>query len=217
MSFIETSDRAGSAGLSRAREGLVLALACAAMAMVGLDIAIVNVALPSIQRDLNISQACLQWVVVAYSLLIGGFLLVGGRMTDLFGQRRLLLTGLGLFTAASLLAGVAQHGAALIAARGLQGLGGALIAPAAVSLLAVTFREGAERNRALGIFGAVGGAAGTVGVVASGLIAAGPGWRWAFYINAPVGLVLIVLAGACLAVTRLVSVRGGSTSRVRAP
>jgi len=200
MSVIETSDRAGSAVLTRARQGLVLALACAAMAMVGLDIAIVNVALPSIQRDLSISQASLQWVVVAYSLLIGGFLLVGGRMTDLFGQRRILLTGLGLFTAASLLAGVAQHGAVLIAARGLQGLGGALIAPAAVSLLAVTFREGAERNRALGIFGAVGGAAGTVGVVASGLIAAGPGWRWAFYINAPVGLVLIVLAGTCLAV-----------------
>lgn len=199
MSVIETSDRAGSAGLRSAREGLVLALACAAMAMVGLDIAIVNVALPSIQRDLNISQAGLQWVVVAYSLLIGGFLLVGGRMTDLFGRRRILLSGLGLFTAASLLAGVAQHGGVLITARGLQGLGGALIAPAAVSLLAVTFCEGRERNRALGIFGAVGGAAGTVGVVASGLIAAGPGWRWAFYINVPVGLVLIALAGTCLA------------------
>ncbi|WP_228000504.1 MFS transporter [Nocardia australiensis] len=181
------------------RQGLVLVLACAAMAMVGLDIAIVNVALPSIQRDLAISQGGLQWVVVAYGLLLGGFLLVGGRMTDLLGQSRVLLAGLGLFTAASLVAGVAQHSGVLIAARGLQGLGGALIAPAVLSLLAVTFREGRERNRALGIVGAVGGVAGTVGVVASGLIAAGPGWRWAFFINVPAGLALIALAITCLA------------------
>ncbi|RSM86406.1 MFS transporter [Kibdelosporangium aridum] len=177
----------------------MLGLACAAQAMVGLDIAIVNVALPSIQRDLGVSQSSLQWIVVAYGLLLGGFLLVGGRMTDLLGRRRVLLAGLGMFTAASLLAGVAQHAGMLITARGLQGLGGALIAPAALSLLAVTFREGRERNRALGIFGAVGGIAGTVGVVASGLIAAGPGWRWAFFINVPAGLVLIALAITCLA------------------
>ncbi|WUI02934.1 MFS transporter [Spirillospora sp. NBC_00431] len=177
----------------------MLVLACAGMAMVGLDIAIVNVALPSIQRDLGISQGALQWVVVAYGLLLGGFLLVGGRMTDLLGRRRVLLTGLGLFTAASLVAGLAQHGGVLIAARGLQGLGGALIAPAALSLLAVTFREGRERNRALGIFGAVAGAGGTVGVVASGLITAGPGWRWAFFINVPAGLAIIALAFTRLA------------------
>lgn len=198
MSVIETPGPHAGVRLTRARRGLVLSIACAAMAMVGFDIAIVNVALPSIQRDLDISQVSVQWVVVAYSLFIGGFLLVGGRMTDLLGRRRILVVGLGLFTAASLLAGVAQHGGVLIAARGLQGLGGALIAPAAVSLLAVTFCEGRERNRALGIFGAVGGTAGSVGVVASGLIAAGPGWRWAFYINIPVGLVLIALAGTCL-------------------
>lgn len=184
---------------ARSRPGLVLGLACAAQAMVGLDIAIVNVALPSIQRDLGVGQSSSQWVVVAYGLLLGGFLLVGGRMTDLLGRRRILLAGLGLFTAASLLAGVAQHVGVLITARGLQGLGGALIAPAALSLLAVTFREGRERNRALGIFGAVGGAAGTLGVVASGFIAAGPGWRWAFFINVPAGLVLIALATTCLA------------------
>ena len=187
---------------SRVRPGLVLALACAAMSMVGLDIAIVNVALPSIQRDLGVSQGNLQWVVVAYGLLLGGFLLVGGRMTDLLGRRRILLAGLGLFTAASLLAGMAQHPGVLIAARGLQGLGGALIAPAALSLLAVTFREGRERNRALGIFGAVGGVAGTFGVVAGGLIASGPGWRWAFFINVPAGVVLIGLATACLGADR---------------
>ncbi|WP_242911053.1 MFS transporter [Actinomadura terrae] len=181
------------------RQGLVLAMACAGMAMVGLDIAIVNVALPSIQRDLGISQGGLQWVVVAYGLLLGGFLLVGGRMTDLLGRRRMLLAGLGLFTAASLVAGLAQQVGVLIAARGGQGLGGALIAPAALSLLAVTFREGPERNRALGIYGAVAGMGGTVGVVAGGLIAAGPGWRWAFFINVPSGLVLIALAITCLA------------------
>ena len=187
---------------SLGRSGFVLALACGAMSMVGLDVAIVNVALPSIQRDLGVSQSSLQWVVVAYGLLLGGFLLVGGRMTDLLGRRRILLAGLGLFTAASLLAGMAQHTGVLIAARGLQGFGGALIAPAALSLLAVTFREGRERNRALGIFGAVGGVAGTFGVVAGGLIAAGPGWRWAFFINVPAGVVMIGLATACLAADR---------------
>jgi EmrB/QacA subfamily drug resistance transporter len=186
----------------RGRPGLVLALACAAQSMVSLDIAIVNVALPSIQRDLGVSQSTVQWVVVAYGLLLGGFLLVGGRMTDLLGRRRVLLVGLGLFTAASLLAGMAQHAGVLIAARGLQGFGGALLAPAALSLLAATFREGRERNRALGIFGAVGGVAGTVGVVASGLIAGGPGWRWAFFINIPAGVVLIGLATACLTADR---------------
>ncbi|WP_226900011.1 MFS transporter [Nonomuraea phyllanthi] len=184
---------------ARPRRGLVLGLACAAQAMVGLDIAIVNVAVPSIQRDLGISQSSVQWIVVAYGLLLGGFLLVGGRMTDLLGRRRILIAGLGLFTAASLLAGMAQHGGVLITARGFQGLGGALIAPAALSLLAVTFGEGHERNRALGLFGAVGAAAGTVGVVAGGLIAAGPGWRWAFFINVPAGVLLIALAITCLA------------------
>jgi EmrB/QacA subfamily drug resistance transporter len=168
------------------------------MAMVGLDVAIVNVALPSIQRDLAVGQGDLQWIVVVYGLLLGGFLLVGGRMADELGRRRILLTGLGLFTGASLLAGLAHHPDLLIAARAVQGFGGALIAPAALSLLAATFREGPERNRALGVFGAVGAIAGTFGVVAGGLIAAGPGWRWAFLINVPVGVVLIGLSVACL-------------------
>ncbi|MCP3801934.1 MFS transporter [Allokutzneria sp. A3M-2-11 16] len=202
MSTTENTMRTVVAEPTSARQrhrGLVLGLVCAAQAMVGLDIAIVNVALPSIQRDLGVSQSALQWIVVAYGLLLGGFLLVGGRMADLLGRRRVLLTGLGVFTVASLLAGVAQHAGLLITARGLQGLGGALIAPAALSLLAVTFDEGRERNRALGVFGAVGAAAGTVGVVASGLIAAGPGWRWAFFINVPAGIVLIAVAATCLA------------------
>lgn len=166
--------RASTIGTPQRSRGLVLALACTATFMVGLDVAIVNVALPSIQRDLGLSRSSLQWVVVAYALVLGGFLVVGGRTTDLLGRRRVLLAGLDRFTGASLLAGMAQHAGVLITARGLQGLGGALITPAALSLLAVSFREGPERNRALGIFGTVGGAAGTVGVVASGLIAAGP-------------------------------------------
>ncbi|HEU4425750.1 MAG TPA: MFS transporter [Pilimelia sp.] len=183
-------------------KGLVLALSCAAQFMVVLDIAIVNVALPSIQRDLGVSQSTLQWVVIAYGLLLGGFLLFGGRLADLLGRRRILLTGLGVFSVASLLAGVAQSAGPLIAARGLQGFGAALVAPAALSILAVNFSEGQERNRALGIFGAVGGTSASVGVIASGLLTDGPGWRWVFFINVPVGVLLIGLAALFLAADR---------------
>jgi EmrB/QacA subfamily drug resistance transporter len=206
MSRVETLPRTitstGAAPAKRVRRGLVLALACAAQAMVGLDTAIVNVALPSIQRDLGVSQGALQWIVVAYGLLLGGFLLVGGRMADQLGRRRIFLAGITVFTGASLLAGAAHHAGLLIAARAIQGFGAALIAPAALSLLAVTFAEGRERHRAFGIFGAVGGAAGSVGVVASGLLAAGPGWRWSFFINVPAGVLFIVLAAAFLAPDR---------------
>jgi EmrB/QacA subfamily drug resistance transporter len=181
---------------------MILALACAAQFMVVLDIAIVNVALPSIQGDLEVSQSTLQWVVIAYGLMLGGFLLLGGRMADLLGSRRILLTGLTVFSASSLLAGIAQSPAVLIAARGLQGTGAAMVAPAALSIVAVTFAEGPERNRAVGIFGAVGGGAGSVGVIASGLLTDGPGWRWVFFINVPVGIVLIAVAAALLAADR---------------
>jgi EmrB/QacA subfamily drug resistance transporter len=183
-------------------KAMVLALACAAQFMVVLDIAIVNVALPSIQRELDVSQSTLQWVVIAYGLMLGGFLLLGGRMADLLGSRRILLTGLTVFSAASLAAGIAQSSAMLIAARGLQGFGAALVAPAALSILAVTFSEGPERNRALGIFGAIGGGAGSVGVIASGLLTDGPGWRWVFFINIPVGIILITLATVFLVADR---------------
>jgi EmrB/QacA subfamily drug resistance transporter len=186
----------------RARLGVTLVLACAAQAMVSLDVAIVNVALPSIQRDLGVAQSTLQWVVVAYGLLLGGFLLLGGRFADLLGRRRVFLAGLGAFTTASLLAGVASSAGLLIAARGLQGFGAALVAPAALSLLAVTFEEGPERNRALGIFGAVAGAAGSLGVVASGLLTDGPGWRWVFFINVPAGVLLVALAATLLPADR---------------
>src|SRR4030095_10673185 len=137
---------------------VVLALACAAQFMVVLDVAIVNVALPSIQHTLDTSQSTLQWVIIAYGLLLGGFLLLGGRMVDLLGSRRILITGMTIFSTASLVSGLAQSSAVLIAARGVQGFGAALVAPAALATVALTFPEGPERNRALGIFGAVGGA-----------------------------------------------------------
>ena len=159
-------------------KGVILLLSCAAQFMVVLDVAIVNVALPSIQRDLGIGQSTLQWIVVAYGLMLGGFLLLGGRMADLVGRRRMLLTGLALFCMASLLAGVAGSAGLLIGARALQGFGAAMVAPAALSILAVTFAEGAERNRALGIYGAVTGISASAGVIASGLLTAGPGHRW---------------------------------------
>ena len=181
---------------------LILVLTCAAQFMVVLDVAIVNVALPAIQRDLGVSQSTLQWVVIAYGLTLGGFLLFGGRLADLLGRRRILLTGLTIFTAASFLAGIAQSIGLLIAMRGLQGFGAALVAPAALSILAVTFSEGQERNRALGIFGAVGGTSASVGVIASGLLTDGPGWRWVFFINVPVGIVLIGLATVFLVADR---------------
>lgn len=186
----------------RVRRGLVLALACAAEGMVGLDTAIVNVALPSIQHELGVGHSTLQWIVVAYGLLLGGFLLFGGRMTDQLGRRRVFVVGLAIFTVSSFVAGAAQDAGLLIGARAVQGFGAALIIPAALSLVAVTFTEGRDRNRALGIFGAVGGAAGSVGVVASGLLTAGPGWRWAFFINIPAGVVFMVLAMAFLAKDR---------------
>jgi EmrB/QacA subfamily drug resistance transporter len=183
-------------------KGVILALTCAAQFMVVLDVAIVNVALPSIQRDLGVSQSTLQWVVIAYGLMLGGFLLFGGRLADLLGRRRILLTGLAIFTGASFLAGVSQSAGLLIAMRGLQGFGAALVAPAALSILAVTFSEGQQRNRALGIFGAVGGTSASVGVIASGLLTDGPGWRWVFFINVPVGVVLVALATVFLVADR---------------
>jgi EmrB/QacA subfamily drug resistance transporter len=176
------------------RKGIILLLACLAQFMVILDLAIVNVALPTIGRQLGTSQATLQWVVIAYGLLFGGFLLLGGRLGDILGRRRVLLSGLVLFSLASLAAGLAGSASQLIAARAVQGFGAALIAPSALAILASTFKEGKDRNSALGIFGAVGGASGAVGVFTSGLLTDGPGWSWIFFINVPVGALLISLA-----------------------
>jgi EmrB/QacA subfamily drug resistance transporter len=154
----------------------------------------VNVALPSLQADLGVDQSDLQWVVITYGLTFGGFLLLGGRAADLLGRRRVLVAGLTLFTAASLGAGLSGGLGSLVAFRAAQGLGAALAAPAALSILASTFAEGEERNKALGIFGAVGGSAAAFGVILSGALSSGPGWEWIFLINVPIGIVLVSCA-----------------------
>jgi EmrB/QacA subfamily drug resistance transporter len=178
------------------RPGVILALVCAAQFMVILDFAVVNVALPSLQADLGVDQSDLQWVVITYGLTFGGFLLLGGRAADLLGRRRVLVAGLTLFTAASLGAGLSAGLGSLVAFRAVQGLGAALAAPAALSILANTFAEGDERNKALGIFGAVGGSAAAFGVILSGALSSGPGWEWIFLINVPIGIVLVGCAFA---------------------
>ena len=166
---------------------LVLALIVAAQFMVVLDIAIVNVALPSIKADLHFSQVSLQWVITAYSILFGGVLMLGGRLADLLGRRRLFIAGLALFTVSSLLDGLAWSEGSLIAFRSLQGLGAALLSPAALSILTTTFAEGRERNLALGIWGAASGSGGAAGVLLGGALTSGLNWSWIFFINVPVG------------------------------
>jgi EmrB/QacA subfamily drug resistance transporter len=179
-----------------------LALIVTAQFMVILDVAIVNVALPSIKTDLSFSQANLQWVISAYAILFGGALLLGGRLADLLGRRRLFITGLALFTASSLLCGLAWSEGSLIAFRGLQGLGGALAAPAALSLLMTMFSEGRERNLALGIYGAASGSGAAAGVLLGGVLTSYLNWSWVFFINVPVGVAAIVLAPALLQESR---------------
>jgi EmrB/QacA subfamily drug resistance transporter len=171
-----------------------LALLLGVQFMVVLDIAIVNVALPSIQKDLGFSERNLQWVVSAYALLFGGFLLLGGRVADLLGRRRLFIGGLVVFTAASLGSGLAWSEAALIGARALQGFGAALITPAALSILTTTFTEGEERNKALGAWGAVGAFGAVAGVLLGGILTSALSWHWIFYVNVPVGALGLSLA-----------------------
>jgi EmrB/QacA subfamily drug resistance transporter len=162
------------------------------------DLAIVNVALPTIGRKLHVSESDLQWVVTAYAITFGGFLLLGGRAADLLGRRRILMLGLAVFTAASLGAGLAGTAGLLIAMRGLQGFGAAVVLPAALSIVMNMFAEGAERNKALGLWGAIGASGATVGVVAGGLLTRYAGWEYIFYLNVPIG------AGALLVVPRIV-------------
>jgi EmrB/QacA subfamily drug resistance transporter len=175
-----------------ARRWLALALLCVVHLMVVVDVSIVNVALPSVAGELGFSESGLQWVVGAYTLTFGGFLLLGGRAADLFGRRRVLAFGLLLFAGASLLGGLALSAETLVAARALQGVGGAIALPAALSVVATTF-EGPERNRAFGAWSAVGGAGFAVGVLAGGLITEALDWRWVFLINIPVGFAAVAL------------------------
>jgi EmrB/QacA subfamily drug resistance transporter len=175
------------------RRWSALALIVTAQFMVILDVAIVNVALPSIKTDLDFSQTDLQWVISAYAILFGGALLLGGRLADLLGRRRLFIAGLALFAASSLLCGLAWSEGSLIAFRAVQGLGGALLAPAALSLLMTTFAEGRERNLALGIYGAASGSGAAAGVLLGGLLTSYLSWSWIFFINVPVGVAAIAL------------------------
>jgi EmrB/QacA subfamily drug resistance transporter len=192
----------GASMLTRDRRWVALIILCAAQFMVVLDASIVNVALPTIQRSLHFSQQNLQWVVNAYVLLFGGFLLLGGRAADLLGRRRVFIAGLGLFSAASLVGGLSTSEGMLIAARAVQGLGAALLSPAALSIITTTFREGADRNRALGIWGAVAGSGGAAGVLLGGIITSGLGWEWVLFVNVPIGLAAALLARAFVTESR---------------
>src|SRR5436189_1029656 len=175
------------------RRWLTLAIVGAAFFMTILDVAIVNVALPSIETDLNVTETTVQWVLIAYSITFGGFLLLGGRMADLLGRRLIFLVGLTLFTIASLICGLAGSIAVLIAARAVQGVGAAIISPAALSIVSTTFEEGAERNKALGIWGALGGSGAAAGVLFGGILTKYLGWEWIFFVNVPVGALVFAL------------------------
>jgi EmrB/QacA subfamily drug resistance transporter len=183
-----------STELQDRRRWIALAVIVAAQFMVVLDVAIVNVALPSIKTDLHFTQESLQWVITAYSILFGGVLLLGGRMADLLGRRRLFMAGLALFTVSSLLNGLAWSEGSLIAFRALQGLGGALLAPAALSILTTMFREGRERNLALGIWGAASGSGGAAGVLLGGVLTSYLSWSWIFFVNVPVGIAILAVS-----------------------
>ncbi len=173
---------------------LILVIACLAQFMVVLDNTIVNVALPSVQRGLDFSPANLQWVVNAYTLIFGGFLMLGGRAADLLGRRRLFMAGVALFAGASLLNGFAQSSTMLILGRGLQGLGGALVSPAALSIIMTTFQDNAERTRALGVWSAIAAGGAAFGLLLGGVLTDLVSWRWNFFVNVPVGAATVFLA-----------------------
>jgi EmrB/QacA subfamily drug resistance transporter len=190
MPVSRTTDKARQG----ASPGAVLAFLCLGQFMVFLDVSIVNLALPSIKDALGMSDVSGEYIVTAYGTVIGGFLLLGGRLADTFGRRRTLQAGFVVFALASLVSGLAENGTTLVAARGLQGLGSALIAPAALSLVTTAFPAGPERNKALGVWGSLAGIASIVGVIVGGVLADGPGWEWIFFINVPIGLTAALVA-----------------------
>ncbi|MDQ3678658.1 MAG: DHA2 family efflux MFS transporter permease subunit, partial [Actinomycetota bacterium] len=190
------------APLTQRQKWFALALLATTQFVIVLDAAIVNVALPTVGTELKISQDNLAWVVNAYVLTFGGFLLLGGRLSDLLGRRRLFIGGLFVFSVASLLGGLAANEGQLIAARALQGFGGAMLAPAALSMVATTFAEGAERNKALGVWGAVSGSGGAAGVLLGGVLTEYLGWEWVFWVNVPIGVGAALLAPRLLRESR---------------
>jgi EmrB/QacA subfamily drug resistance transporter len=179
---------------SETNRWLVLVLVCIAQFMVILDATIVNVALPSIQHGLHFSATSLQWIVNAYALVFGGFLLLGGRASDLLGRQRLFIAGVVVFTAASLINGLATSSGVLIAGRALQGLGAALVSPAALSIVTTTFAEGKERTKALGVWSAIAAGGGAVGLIVGGLLTETLSWRWIFFVNLPIGIAAALLS-----------------------
>ena len=193
--------QAATAGPTAGRGRMVLPLVCACQFMAILDVSIVNVALPSVDRDLRFSGPGLAWVVNGYLLAFAGFMLLGGRAVDLFGHRRTLVAGLSVFSLSSLIAGLAPTGEVLVSARPAQGLGAAVLAPATLAVLNASFAQGAVRARAFGAWSAAGGIGGTAGALAGGALTTGLSWRWVFLVNVPVGAVLIVVATMCLART----------------
>ncbi|HET7508269.1 MAG TPA: MFS transporter, partial [Solirubrobacterales bacterium] len=187
------------AAAARDKRWIALALLCSAQFVVVLDASIVNVALPTIGDALDFTESSLPWVVNAYVLTFGGFLLLGGRLADLLGRRRIFMFGLVLFALASLAGGLAGNSGQLIAARAVQGLGAAILSPAALSIVATTFKDGAERNKALGIWGAVAGSGGAAGVLLGGVLTEYLGWQWVLWVNVPIGI------GAALLAPRLIA------------
>jgi EmrB/QacA subfamily drug resistance transporter len=187
---------------ARDKRWIALILLCAAQFVVVLDASIVNVALPTIGDALDFTESSLPWVVNAYVLTFGGFLLLGGRLADLLGRRRIFMIGLVLFALASLAGGLATSSGQLIAARAVQGLGGALLSPAALSIVATTFKDGAERNKALGVWGAVAGSGGAAGVLLGGVLTEYLGWEWVLWVNVPIGIAAAAIAPTLLAETR---------------
>src|ERR1700757_2004727 len=190
------------------RRWLTLAIVGAAFFMTVLDVAIVNVAIPSIQRDLHVAETTVQWVLIAYTITFGGFLLLGGRAADLFGRRRLFMIGVAVFSAASLVCGLASTIGVLIAARAVQGVGAAIVSPATLSIITTTFKEGSERNKALGIWGAMGGSGAAAGVLFGGILTKYAGWEGIFFVNLPVGAAVLLLTRAVVRESRISGLQG---------
>ncbi|MDX6411238.1 MAG: hypothetical protein QOE91_754 [Gaiellaceae bacterium] len=190
------------------RRWQALALVCVAFFMTVLDGTIVTVALPSIKTSLSVSDSNLQWLLIAYSITFGGLLLLGGRAADLLGRRRLFMIGVTIFTAASLVCGLANTIGVLIAARALQGVGAAIVSPAVLSIITTTFEEGSERNKALGIWGAIGGSGAAAGVLLGGILTKYAGWEWIFFVNVPVGALVLALTGTVVRESRIPGLRG---------
>jgi EmrB/QacA subfamily drug resistance transporter len=214
------TDEPSRSGRANAPAGVVLALVCVAQFMVVLDVSIVNVALPSIGRDLHYSSTGLQWVVNAYVLTFAGFLLLGGRAADLYGRRRVFIAGLALFSLASLLGGFAQTAGELTAARAAQGLGGAVLSPATLTIIMTTFTDGRSRHRAIGMWSAVAGAGGASGAILGGVLTSGLSWRWVLFVNVPIGVLAIIASYLLLTEThrrdgeRSIDVAGAITATV---